>query len=365
MTVYNKSRPTALAEMLNIELKFTVDCLKFWFNKNKKVLELSESLKDEFLKNNEPTNCCICDFPMKSRVSGGWFEHVCRAEHLFLENVYDNKDLYKMGVLDFDTFFEKVKKVLDKTDQFCESIEQENLDNINNNRDNTEIEELVKEIKKVKTVKNDTSDDCTKKKVIGYLYKHSINFLLNDKIAKDFPMSDKFLQNLYYIHTNKRAVHHSHVTGKIVGYEHEYCNLQVRENYYTIPIVAHNQFRFDFFLILKGIKASVWETTDINIGGRNTTHINFAIIRNQVRFIDTVKYFQQSLASLAASMTDIEKQNVKKNFKKILADRLLFCNEEQENWVLDYLTSGKGIIPYQMVTDFDSLNLTPEDGVFF
>ena len=64
-------------------------------------------------------------------------------------------------------------------------------------------------------------------------------------------------------------------------------------------------------------------------------------------------------------MTDIEKQNVKKNFKKILADRLLFCNEEQENWVLDYLTSGKGIIPYQMVTDFDSLNLTPEDGVFF
>ena len=37
--------------MFNIELKFTVDCLKFWFNKNKKVLELGENLKDEFLKN--------------------------------------------------------------------------------------------------------------------------------------------------------------------------------------------------------------------------------------------------------------------------------------------------------------------------
>ena len=146
LAVCNRSRPTALAEMFNIELKFTVDCLKFWFNKNKKVLELDENLKDEFLKNNKPTNCCICDFSMESRAPGGWFEHICRAEHLFLENVYDNRDLYRMVVLDFDSYFKKVKKVLDKTDEFCESIELENLENINNNKDNTEIEQLVEEI---------------------------------------------------------------------------------------------------------------------------------------------------------------------------------------------------------------------------
>ena len=45
-----------------------------------------------------------------------------------------------------------------------------------------------------------------------------------------------------------------------------------------------------FFLFLKGLRPSVWETTDINIGGKNPTSINFAIIQNQVRFIDTVKY---------------------------------------------------------------------------
>ena len=33
---------------------------------------------------------------------------------------------------------------------------------------------------------------------------------------------------------------------------------------------------------------------------------------NQVKFIDTVKYFQQSLASLAESMTDQERKNVRK-----------------------------------------------------
>ena len=43
---------------------------------------------------------------------------------------------------------------------------------------------------------------------------------------------------------------------------------------------------------------------------------------------------------------------------------LIVCNDEQEKWVLDYLTSGKGIIPYQMMTNIDSLKLTPKDDFF-
>ena len=134
----------------------------------------------------------------------------------------------------------------------------------------------------------------------------------NDKIDPSFPMSQKFIQNLHHIFTNRSVVHHSHLTGNIIGFAHECCNSQVRENYYNIPVIAHNQFRFDFFLFLKGLKATVWETTDIQIGGKNPTDINFAIIQNQVRFIDTIKYFQRSLANLALSMTDIEKKNIRK-----------------------------------------------------
>ena len=93
------------------------------------------------------------------------------------------------------------------------------------------------------------------------------------------------------------------------------------------------------------------------------TDINFAIIQNQVRFIDTVKYFQQSFDNLASSMTEIEKKNVRKNFKRLLVHKL-FSNKDQENWVLDYLTSGKGIIPYQMITNLDSLN-SPQKMVIF
>ena len=154
------------------------------------------------------------------------------------------------------------------------------------------------------------------------------------------------------------------MTGKIVGYAHEFCNLQTRGNYYTIPVLAHSQFRFDFFLLLKGTRTGVWETNEIFIGGKNPTDVNFAIVQNQVRFINTIKYYQQSLASLAASMTDIEKENVRKNCRKFLAEKLMFLNDEQEKWVLDYLASGKGMIPYQMITEFSSLEIKPKDDFF-
>ena len=145
-----------------------------------------------------------------------------------------------------------------------------------------------------------------------------------DKIYSDFPASESFLKNLFFIYHNQHVVHHSHVTGKIIGHAHEYCNYQVRENYYTIPVIPHNQFRFDFFLFLKGLKPTVWETTDINIGGKNPTDVNFAIIQNQIRFIDTVKYYQQILASLASSTTDIKRANVRKNCRRFLVEKLMF-----------------------------------------
>ena len=118
---------------------------------------------------------------------------------------------------------------------------------------------------------------------------------------------------------NRRVIHHSHVTGKILGYAHDFCNQNCKENYYTIPVMTHNQFRLDVFF-KKGIRPSVWETSDISIGGRNPTDVNFAIIKNQVRFVNTVKYFQQSLGSLADSMTDTERGNVRNVCRKFLAD---------------------------------------------
>ena len=269
-----------------------------------------------------------------------------------------------MGISTFDIYFSKINKILECLDDFCEDLEEQHKISLIDNKPNPEWEETIKGIKKIK-IKGEEKHELTKKKVLGFLYKQSINFLQTEKIANScLIVSEKFLINLFYIYTDHHVVHHSHVAGKIIGHAHEYCNFNVRENYYTIPVIANNQFRFDFFLLLKGLRPSIWETTNINIGEKNPTSINFAIIQNQVRFIDTVKYYQQSLANLADSMTDIERANVRKNCRRFLAEKLMFLTDGKEAWVLDYLSSGKRMIPYQMITDFDSLKKVPKVDFF-
>ena len=53
------------------------------------------------------------------------------------------------------------------------------------------------------------------------------------------------------------------------------------------------------------------------MGGKNPTNISFASVGNQVMFYDTIKYFQQSLASLANCLTDEEKKIHSKRVYKI------------------------------------------------
>ena len=117
--------------------------------------------------------------------------------------------------------------------------------------------------------------------------------------------------------------------------------------------------------MLKDLRLTVWRTQEIHIGAKNPSNVNFAIIKNQVKFIDTVKYFQQSLASLAKSMTDDERENVKRTCRNFIANKLMLLTEENKKWVLDYICSGKGTIPYQIVKTLDSLEIKPENGDFF
>lgn len=138
-------------------------------------------------------------------------------------------------------------------------------------------------------------------KTISFIYSTLIKFVETDQV-KGMPMSKIFVDNSKGIMRDKTHIHHSLVSGKIIGYAHSYCNYRVRENKPKLSIIAHNLFRFDFFFLLKGLRAGVWKTRDITIGGTNPTNINFTIIGNQVIFIDPVKYFQQGLQTLASNL---------------------------------------------------------------
>ena len=86
--------------------------------------------------------------------------------------------------------------------------------------------------------------------------------------------SKKFLENVCNIIFNREAIHHSHIIGKIIGNAHSFWNQKVRENKSQVSVIGHNLLGFDFFFFLKGLRLSVWQTTNLSIGGSNLKNIN-------------------------------------------------------------------------------------------
>lgn len=172
-------------------------------------------------------------------------------------------------------------------------------------------------------------------KIISFIYSTLIKFVETDQV-KGMPMSKIFVDNSKGIMRDKTHIHHSLVSGKIIGYAHSYCNYRVRENKPKLSIIAHNLFRFDFFFLLKGLRAGVWKTRDITIGGTNPTNINFTIIGNQVIFIDPVKYFQQGLQTLASNLMKnvLLDKNVENLLKRIKTywGNLVLAQKRTKGW---------------------------------
>ena len=77
------------------------------------------------------------------------------------------------------------------------------------------------------------------------------------------------------------------------------------------------------YFLIKGIRLSVWETKDINIGRIGLTNINFASISN-IKFIDKMKYYQTNLEKLASTLTDIEKNRGEVLTKQFLMQHRYF-----------------------------------------
>ena len=48
-----------------------------------------------------------------------------------------------------------------------------------------------------------------------------------------------------------------------------------------------------------------------------------------------------------------------------LSKNYLSCTEEEQTWVIDYLSTRKGTIPYKIITRYDSLDIALENGQFF
>ena len=76
------------------------------------------------------------------------------------------------------------------------------------------------------------------------------------------------------------------------------------------------------------------------------------------------------MAKLAESMTEQEKENIKIESKKFIEKHSYFgpafqnLLQKEQNWILDYMSEGKGAIPYEMLTLANSLDIVPFSDFF-
>ena len=112
----------------------------------------------------------------------------------------------------------------------------------------TTFVELRNDTEHVSLLKKNFSTKKTlfSEKLLTFLYLPVIKFHKTNKM-KGIPISKNFIKNLKGIMNNKIHLHHSHITGEIIGYAHNFCNGKVKENKYKVTVIAHNLFRFDFF----------------------------------------------------------------------------------------------------------------------
>ena len=76
-------------------------------------------------------------------------------------------------------------------------------------------------------------------------------------------VTKEFFNNVRDLIYGGYVIHHSHVTGEIIGYTHDFCIKKIRENNNVIPVFAHNLFSFDFFFVVKGIKIVLLENKTV------------------------------------------------------------------------------------------------------
>ena len=70
------------------------------------------------------------------------------------------------------------------------------------------------------------------------------------------------------------------------------------------------------FFFIKGYRTTAWSTKDSNVGGTILTHITHGNIAREIKFIDTLKYYQKRLGELAATLSEDEKNSVKQLTKQ-------------------------------------------------
>ena len=117
-----------------------------------------------------------------------------------------------------------------------------------------------------------------------------------------------------------------------------------------------------FLLSHKNYVASASCSKEVNVGGNRLTQAYYGSTNNEIKLIDSLKYYQKCLLQLPSTMTKIWKIFY---YEKFLTEHhyfltiWLFLPIHKKNKILLIIAEGKGVIPYEIIVDMKSFFIKP------
>ena len=322
------------------------------------------------------TKCVICHFPMNVQTKGlsydknemSYLDFLIRKEHAFIRNIFDESDLKKSRNIDtlenYQTAMEsyihlikigeQVIKVVDSHEMiFDDKLREFLMDNAPAYE--YDLPGVISDLKSTEIRNSKAKIPKFTLQMYAYFYDILIDFpRCKFEQLKTITTKGMFT-NFYRVINAKVHLHHSHVTGEISGFSHDFCNWKVRENKIETPIIGHIFLGFDIFYMVKGYRSSCSGTSEFDMGGTNLTNVNYTNVRNQVKIIDTLKFYQTTLAGLTSTANEKEKSEIRKVVEQFLSGHFYFktvwrnLKDEEKEKILDLISARKGVMPYEKI----------------
>ena len=218
----------------------------------------------------EKDKCVICKFPIKLEPTNfktpddemSFGDFIIRYEHKFLRNIYTDQQIKDSDHLkDLESYYEIFEEYISicigllallnnfnkndfinlATEQFVEDkFAGDEINEIKNTINQTEIKNAL----------STTHGNVPKfnLKIYAYVYDEIVCFPRSD-IDYETITTNKFFTNVHRLIRGKFHLHHSHITGKIFGYAHDFCNsTYIERSTPEIPFVAHNFLVLIYFI---------------------------------------------------------------------------------------------------------------------
>ena len=207
-------------------------------------------LKNANKKIETERDCVICKMPLRPIFSSPahpvskmyYGDYIVRYEYKFLRNIYSQEQLNWSPQLKsleshyeaFESFIHhaiEIYRLLSNFNLRLRDISSEVRDFLETNFDDCDLEYIKNEIMQtdIKNALKLCGKSIPKFRLKIYAYLYDELFCFPPDTNYDTVTSKNFFNHVHNQTTQKIHLHHSHITGEIIGYAHDFCNRKVVE----------------------------------------------------------------------------------------------------------------------------------------